>query len=65
MGFGMDFAHYNDSVDISTLREYFDLNNVELVIHSKFRAKGYPWFIEGVRKEIESAIEDLIEKYGS
>lgn len=61
----MDFAHYNDSVDISTLREYFDLDNVELVIHSKFRAKGYPWSIEGVRKEIESAIEDLIEKYGS
>lgn len=52
----MDFAHYNDSVDISTLREYFDLNNVELVIHSKFRAKGYPWFIEGGRLNLQLKI---------
>lgn len=61
----MDFAHYNDSVDISTLKKYFELNNSEFVTFSKLRAEGYPWFIEGVRKETESAIEDLIEKYGS
>lgn len=61
----MDFAHYNDSVDISTLRKYFVLIMWNLLFILNLELKVILGFIEEVRKEIESAIENLIEKYGS